>query len=70
MKNKTLTWIAFILTLVGALNWGLYGFSRLIKISTIDLVKVVFNSGVFRDLVYLIIGISAIYLAFNIKNLK
>lgn len=51
--------IAVILTLVGALNWGLVG------LFGFDLVAFLFGIGsVFSRIIYTIIGISAIYSAF------
>lgn len=69
-NNKILTWTAYVLVLIGAINWGLLGFSQLIGISNIDLVKIIFSNGVISNLIYIIVGISGIYLIFNTKNLK
>jgi hypothetical protein len=63
-KLNALDWIALILVLVGALNWGLVGFF------SFDLVAVIFGdmSGISR-VVYALVGLSAIYLLFVLPKL-
>lgn len=56
MKNSALDWVALILTVVGGLNWGLVGAFDL------DLVNAIFGSGLVADIVYILVGLSAIYL--------
>lgn len=54
---NTLDWIAFVLVIVGALNWGLVGFFGF------DLVAAVFgNMTVISRVVYALVGVSAIYM--------
>jgi hypothetical protein len=58
MKNlQALDWIALILVIVGGLNWalvGLFGF---------DLVAAIFgNMSMVSRIVYVLVGLSAIYL--------
>jgi len=55
-KMGTLSWIAFILLLVGGLNWGLVGFFKF------DLVAAIFGdmTAVSR-VVYALIGLAALY---------
>jgi hypothetical protein len=60
MKNlKTIGWIAFILVVIGGINWGLVGLFKL------NLVATIFGeSGVITRVVYMLVGLSAIYLVF------
>ena len=60
MKNlNALDWIAFVLLVIGGLNWGLVGFFNF------DLVSTLFGvmSTVSR-VVYGLVGLSAIYVIF------
>ncbi len=55
---KTIHMIAFILVIVGALNWGL------IAVFSFNLVGTIFGAGtILERVVYAIVGISAVYLA-------
>lgn len=58
-KMNIMDWIAFILLVVGGLNWGLVG------LFDYDLVGTIFGdmSGAART-VYTLVGISALYLVF------
>jgi hypothetical protein len=57
-KLKTLDWIALILAIIGGLNWGLVGLFDL------DLVALIFGAmSVLARIVYIIVGLAAIYLA-------
>ena len=60
MKNLTAyEWLALILVIVGALNWGLIGIFRL------DLVATIFGDmSLFSRLIYSLVGVAAIFLAF------
>lgn len=53
---KTINWITFILVVVGGLNWGLVG------IANFNLVSAVFGEGALTNLVYDLVGLSAIYI--------
>lgn len=64
-KLKGLDWVALILVVIGGLNWGLVGFFNL------DLVKVIFGDMTFiAKIVYILIGLSAVYLLFNSAKLR
>lgn len=55
-KMGLVDWIAFILLVVGGINWGLVGFFNY------DLVNVVFgNMTVVSRIVYGLVGLSALY---------
>jgi Uncharacterized conserved protein len=66
MKNlSTLDWIALILVIVGGLNWGLVGFLNF------DLVATIFGDmSILARIVYALVGVSAIYLAFITPSLS
>lgn len=57
-KLSVLDWIALVLVIVGGLNWGLVGAMNF------DLVSTLFGdmSGLSR-IVYVLVGLSAVYLA-------
>lgn len=63
---KPLDMTAVILLIVGGLNWGL------IAAANFDLVAVITGAGAFGDknilgvIIYGLVGLSAIYLAFNL----
>ncbi len=58
-KLNTLDWVALVLVIVGGLNWGLVGLMDL------NVVTSVFGdmSGLTK-LVYVLVGLGALYLAF------
>ncbi len=59
---KALHVIAFVLVIVGALNWGLYAFGY-------NLVAMLVGSWpVVEQVVYILVGLSAIYLAATHKG--
>ena len=54
---RTWNWIALILIIVGAINWGLVGFFRF------DLITAIFNGSLYwvSRLIFAIIGIAGLY---------
>lgn len=57
MKMGILGWVAFVLVIVGALNWGLVG------IASFDLVAAIFGDmSMIARVVYSLVGLSAIYM--------
>lgn len=53
---KIVDYIALILVLIGAVNWGLIGFFRL------DLVRILFGDmSMLSRIVYALVGIAALY---------
>jgi uncharacterized membrane protein YuzA (DUF378 family) len=56
---NALDWIAYILVFVGGINWGLVG------IAQIDLVQAIFGAGNIANIIYILVGISALYMLFN-----
>ena len=59
MKSMGLVgWIAFILVIIGALNWGLYG-----AFDKMDLVSMLLGDYTMAArIVYVLVGLAAIYL--------
>lgn len=57
---KTISWLAWILVIIGAINWGLYGLFGL------DLVMAIFGSmTALAKLIYILVGLSGIWLVFD-----
>ncbi len=55
---KALNWIALILVIIGALNWGLVG------LFSFDLVAAIFGAmSALSRIVYTLVGLSALYIA-------
>ena len=59
---KALHVIAFVLVIIGALNWGLYAFGYNL------VAMLVGNWPVVEKVVYILVGLSAIYLAATHKG--
>jgi hypothetical protein len=57
-KLNTLGLIALTLVIIGGLNWGLVGFFNF------NLVAALFGSSMLASIVYDIVGLSSLYLAF------
>ncbi|NTV44363.1 MAG: DUF378 domain-containing protein [Candidatus Yonathbacteria bacterium] len=65
MKFTALDWVALILTVVGGINWGLVGAFEF------DLVATIFgNMSALSRIVYVVVGISAIYLIVTVATKK
>ncbi len=64
-KLNILDTIALILVIIGGLNWGLYAISP-----SFDLIAMILGAWpTLAQLVYLLVGISAIYLIFVMNKL-
>jgi len=64
MNRNIIDWIALILILIGGLNWGLVG------IFNFDIIAWIFNaSSVVATIVYILVGIAAIWSIIRIKNI-
>jgi uncharacterized protein len=64
-KLTTLDWIALVLIIVGALNWGLIG------IFAFDLVAAIFGAmSVLARIIYTLVGAAAIYILVIIGSLR
>lgn len=58
-KMTLFDWIAYFLVVIGALNWGIYGVSRLIK-RPFDLVTSLLGTGVLSNILFILVGIAGI----------
>lgn len=54
--------VAWVLVIVGAVNWGLIGLGGLFFNGEINLVSMLLGYGVVAKIVYLLVGISGAYL--------
>ena len=55
---SALDWVALVLVLIGALNWGLVGFF------SFDLVAAIFGAmSAISRVIYALVGLAAVYLA-------
>ena len=54
--------ISFWLAMIGALNWGLIG------LFNFNLVAQIFGFGTIAKIIYILVGLSAVYLIFTHKN--
>jgi uncharacterized membrane protein YuzA (DUF378 family) len=57
-------WIAYILVIIGGINWGLVGLFK------INLVEAIFGSGFLARLIYIIVGVGAGYLIYMFVKQK
>lgn len=63
-KLSIIDWVAFILVIVGALNWGLVGFFKF------NLVTAILGDMSFLSrVVYSLVGIAAIYVAVLVSKI-
>lgn len=56
MKMGTLDWVAWLLVIIGALNWGLMGLSNL------NVVELIFGVGMITQIIYILVGLSGLYM--------
>ena len=62
-KKNALDWIAFVLVIIGGLNWGLVGLFQL------DLVELIFGAvPVLQNIVYVLVGLAAAYLIYFLSK--
>jgi uncharacterized membrane protein YuzA (DUF378 family) len=54
MKMSTLEWVAWVLVVVGALNWGLVALNM-------NLVELLFGMGTITQWVYGLVGLAGVY---------
>ena len=55
MKMNAIDWVAYVLLLIGGLNWGLIGFF------SYDLVGSLFGAGTFTRIIYDLVGLSVLW---------
>jgi uncharacterized membrane protein YuzA (DUF378 family) len=61
---RTFDIVAAILLVVGGLNWGLVGAFQF------DLVQMLFGATFLTSLVYMLVGVAAIYQAIGLKSIQ
>lgn len=62
-KMSTLDWIAYVLLIVGGLNWGLVGAAGM------DLVAMLLGAGsMLARVVYVLVGLSALYVGYTLTK--
>lgn len=65
MRLNTIDWIAYALTIIGGLNWGLVG------AFDFNLVAAIFGEQtVLSRIVYILVGLSAAYLIYMATKLR
>ena len=62
MAKSVLDWIALVLVIIGGLNWGLVGLFKF------DLVATIFGDSIIATIVYVLVGVSAIYLIYYVMK--
>lgn len=64
-KLTTVDWVALVLVIIGGLNWGLVG------LANFDVVAAIFGAlPALSKIVYLLVGLSAVYLAITATKLS
>jgi uncharacterized membrane protein YuzA (DUF378 family) len=58
MKVGFIGWLATILVIIGALNWGLVG------LFSFDLVNAIFGAGTLATIIYVLVGLSGLWMIF------
>jgi hypothetical protein len=56
MKMSQLDWVAWLFVVIGAINWGFVGLFKF------NLVEMVFGGGALSMLVYMLVGLSGLYM--------
>lgn len=56
MKMSALDWIAYILVVIGGLNWGLLGAFNF------NLVEAIFGMSMISNIVYVLVGLGAVWM--------
>jgi uncharacterized membrane protein YuzA (DUF378 family) len=63
MEKNVLDWIAIVLVIIGAVNWGLVG------LFSLDLVQLVLGSiPILAKIVYILVGLSGLYLIYFLRK--
>jgi uncharacterized membrane protein YuzA (DUF378 family) len=64
MKFNGIDWVAYVLVLIGALNWGLVGAFKF------NLVEKIFGDmTVLARIIYVLVGLAALYLVVTVGKL-
>lgn len=64
MQKGGLDWITWILVMIGGLNWGLVGLGSWMG-SNLNVINMIFGSWpTIENLIYLLVGLSALYMLY------
>ena len=68
MEKSAIDWIAYILVVIGALNWGLVGLGSFSAVTyDWDLINLIFGTWpMVAAIVYLLVGLSGIWVLFKL----
>ena len=55
-KMSSVDWLAWILVVVGALNWGFVG------VANLNVVELLFGSAALTQVVYILVGLGGLYM--------
>jgi uncharacterized membrane protein YuzA (DUF378 family) len=64
MKMTTVDWVAWVLVVVGALNWGLLG------VANVNLVETIVGTGSLTQVVYILVGLAGLYMVWAVLGKK
>ncbi|KKR39348.1 DUF378 domain-containing protein [Candidatus Woesebacteria bacterium RIFOXYA1_FULL_40_18] len=64
MKMGKVDWIAWMLVVVGALNWGFVG------VSNLNLVESLFGSSAVTQVLYILVGLAGLYMVWMAVSKK
>ena len=64
MKMSTVGWLAWVLVVVGAINWGLIGAANL------NIVETIVGSGSLAQVVYILVGLGGLYMLWGAVSKK
>jgi len=56
MKMSSVDWVAWVLVVVGAINWGLLG------VTNLNLVTTVLGTSALTQVVYILVGLAGLYM--------
>lgn len=59
MNKSSVDWAAWVLVVIGALNWGLVGVARL------NLVETILGLGTLTQVVYILVGLAGLYMVWG-----
>ena len=62
MDKNAIDWIALVLVIVGAINWGLVGLQGLLNAGNLNIVNLLLRSiPILENIVYLLVGLAGLY---------
>ncbi len=63
-KMSSIDWVAWVMVVVGALNWGLLG------VAGINLVEGIIGTGALTQVVYILVGLAGLYMVWMALSKK